>query len=46
VFIGGMASIIEHKAISAAGAIPLGNELIPGTQRIQSAIGLVSPLSQ
>ncbi|HTE42196.1 MAG TPA: MerR family transcriptional regulator [Steroidobacteraceae bacterium] len=45
VFVGGMASIIEHNAIAAAGAIPLGNDLVPGTRRIQSAVGLVTPKS-
>jgi methanogenic corrinoid protein MtbC1 len=46
VFVGGMASIVEHKAIEAAGAVPLGTDLIPAAKRIQSAVGLVGQLSE
>jgi methylmalonyl-CoA mutase cobalamin-binding subunit len=41
VFVGGLASVFEHDAIAAAGAIPIGNELLPGTRRIRNALASV-----
>jgi DNA-binding transcriptional MerR regulator len=38
VFVGGMASVRERDAIVSAGAIPLGNELNRGAQRIHDAL--------
>ncbi len=38
VFVGGMASVRERDAIVNAGAIPLGNDLAAGVERIRSAL--------
>ena len=38
VFVGGMASVRERDAIVSAGAIPLGNDLAAGAERIRAAL--------